>query len=233
MTTVTVEDPFSVLSALTSDPFSRPYLTPLHPPLFTQPHHDPSSSQPPRPSAPFPTSINLPLAHLSPKLPGPATSAGNPAAAKRRHWVVTRNPTRSKGKDRDEDVEVVDAPAWQTPREVHAIDYGSFARLAGVLEEEVRRRGIVGKEGEEEEKILQVARDTVDQQELPGKQAPGSPANDTGVRIIDYWSTERAMGAERYIRDVVYGGVDGLAYIRSLAEFVQSAVSVLPLSYLI
>ena len=36
-----------------------------------------------------------------------------------------------------------------------------------------------------------------------------------------YWTTQRAAEAEDYIRDVVYGGVDGLAYVRSLAEFVD------------
>lgn len=35
-----------------------------------------------------------------------------------------------------------------------------------------------------------------------------------------YWTTQRAAEAEDYIRDIVYGGVDGLAYVRSLAEFV-------------
>ena len=35
-----------------------------------------------------------------------------------------------------------------------------------------------------------------------------------------YWTTQRAAEAEDYIRDVVYGGVDGLAYVRSLAQFV-------------
>ena len=33
-----------------------------------------------------------------------------------------------------------------------------------------------------------------------------------------YWA-EKAGEAEAYIRDVVYGGVDGYAYVRSLAEF--------------
>ena len=34
-----------------------------------------------------------------------------------------------------------------------------------------------------------------------------------------YW-VRRGRQAEDYLRDVVYGGVDGLAYVRSLAEFV-------------
>ena len=44
----------------------------------------------------------------------------------------------------------------------------------------------------------------------------------TGPNLLAnaYWTTQRAAEAEDYIRDVVYGGVDGLAYVRSLAEFV-------------
>lgn len=38
----------------------------------------------------------------------------------------------------------------------------------------------------------------------------------------DYWSLKRAAEAEEYLRDVVYGGMDGLAYVRSLAEFVTT-----------
>ena len=44
----------------------------------------------------------------------------------------------------------------------------------------------------------------------------------TGANLLAsaYWSSQRAAEAEDYLRDVVYGGVDGLAYVRSLAEFV-------------
>ena len=44
----------------------------------------------------------------------------------------------------------------------------------------------------------------------------------TGANLLAnaYWTSQRAAEAEDYIRDVVYGGVDGLAYVRSLAEFV-------------
>lgn len=45
----------------------------------------------------------------------------------------------------------------------------------------------------------------------------------TGANLLAnaYWTNQRAAEAEDYIRDVVYGGVDGLAYVRSLAEFVS------------
>ena len=46
---------------------------------------------------------------------------------------------------------------------------------------------------------------------------------DTPTAVDDlgeYWSPACAKEAESYVRDVVYGGVDGYAYVRSLAEFV-------------
>lgn len=48
----------------------------------------------------------------------------------------------------------------------------------------------------------------------------------TGAKLLAnaYWTSQRAAEAEDYIRDVVYGGVDGLAYVRSLAEFVGDRV---------
>ncbi|KAG5636173.1 hypothetical protein H0H81_008923 [Sphagnurus paluster] len=195
-----MEDPFSVLSVFAQEPCTRPFVTPLHPPLFTSPlEYDPSSSQPPRPPTPFPTSINLPLDH-----PPPSTSS----EPFRRHWLIVRNPTRSKGKDRDDDAEAADAPAWQTPRETQITDYGSFAVLAGALEAEIRRRKVPGREGDEEAKVLDVVRDTLDVR-----------ITETGSQAQEYWNAQRALDAERYLRDVIYGGADGLAYVRSLAEF--------------
>ncbi|KAG0696484.1 hypothetical protein DFH29DRAFT_950735 [Suillus ampliporus] len=37
----------------------------------------------------------------------------------------------------------------------------------------------------------------------------------------EYWTDEKAEEAWDYVRDVVYGGVDGFAYVRSIAEFVR------------
>ncbi|KAF8057477.1 hypothetical protein FPV67DRAFT_1566035 [Lyophyllum atratum] len=224
-----MEDPFSVLSVFAPEPYSRPYLTPLHAPLFTtpplQPQYDPSSSQlqsqqpPTRPA--FPTSINVPLDHPSPQLPIRTTpTSKGPATDKQRHWLIVRNPTRSKFKDKDDEAEASDGPSYQTSRELHATDYGSYAALAGILEKEVRRRNVLGREGEEEDKVLQVLRDTLDSEAAMGITPSDSASGDTALRINDYWSTQRAAVAEGYIRDVVYGGIDGLAYVRSLAEFV-------------
>ncbi|KAG5643004.1 hypothetical protein DXG03_001782 [Asterophora parasitica] len=213
-----MEDPFSVLSNLTPEPFARPSVIAFQPLFTTAAQYDSSlsqsQSQPPHPSAPFPTSINVPFDHPPPDLPiYPELPPG-----RRRHWAIVRNPTRTKGKDRDDEAEPAETPAWQTPRDTHATDYGSFAVLAGVLEEEIRRRKVLGREGEEESKVCEVLRDTMHCDASSASLAEPT----TGMRTNDYWTTQRASTAENYIRDVVYGGLDGLAYVRSLAEFVSS-----------
>ncbi|KAG6842713.1 hypothetical protein H0H93_003705, partial [Arthromyces matolae] len=120
-----MEDPFSVLSALVPDPEIRPHLTQLHPPLFTAPpQYDPSSSSSstPRPTTPYFASINLHYQRPEPQFSTPTVYSG-----KRRHWTIVRNPTRSKQKDREEEAETPEVPAWQTPREIQITDYGSYA----------------------------------------------------------------------------------------------------------
>ncbi|KAG6899409.1 hypothetical protein C0993_010472 [Termitomyces sp. T159_Od127] len=220
-----MEDPFSVLSVLAPEPETRPYLTQLHPPLFTMPpQYDPSSSQSqsntPRAQPPYYPPVNLYL-----ERPPSQSASTETLMTKRRHWTIIRNPTRSKQKDFDE-AEAQDAPPWQTPREIQATDYGSFAVLAGSLEEEIRQRRIAGREGEEEEKIVQVLRGTLDCEVAPINLLEHK--KDISVSSADYWSTQRASTAEEYIRDIVYGGIDGLAYVRSLAEFVSNTASTAP-----
>ena len=109
------------------------------------------------------------------------------------------------------------------PREAHATDFGSFALLAGELAEEMRRRGLTPSTEKEEEIGLHLIRDSLDYQG-EGKNLGGtsSPTSDTADLLANgYWSAQRVAEAEEYVRDVVYGGVDGFAYVRSLAEFVD------------
>lgn len=69
--------------------------------------------------------------------------------------------------------------------------------------------------------MVQVLRDTLHCEVAPTSLLEAN--KDTSVALANnYWSTQRAVTAEEYIRDIVYGGVDGLAYVRSLAEFVST-----------
>lgn len=57
----------------------------------------------------------------------------------------------------------------------------------------------------------------------PSNSGVPQEMNVTSLLINGYWTTRRAVEAEEYLRDVVYGGVDGFAYVRSLAEFVDGS----------
>jgi bromodomain-containing protein 7/9 len=149
-----------------------------------------------------------------------------------------RNATwRQKGKEREDEAEgtkVAELPPWRMPREAQATDFGSFAVLAGELAEEMRRRGMTPPDTEKEtvdhEVNMQLIRERLDCDNAAKKLLPVENAGVTadlahvnGADLIakNYWSTQRAAEAEEYIRDLVYGGVEGLAYVRSLAEFVD------------
>lgn len=95
-------------------------------------------------------------------------------------------------------------PAWQVPREAHAVDFGAYA---GLIEE----MGIeeLGTEEAFFDAIREDVNEIMDNDELSQNEV---------------WSAKAAAEAQSYLWDVVYGGVDGLAYVRSLAEFVSPPI---------
>ena len=268
-----VEDPFSVLSFFVPEPQTRPHLVPLYPPLQSLTPLPPStsistsistSSDVPAPhTRAFPSTTSLPLDFTPATLPFLDTNLQQqaqikPPTSRRRHWTISRNTTRQKGKEREDDIDSfgggggggfgVEVPVWQVAREAHAVDFGCFALLGAELEAEMRRRnlgvgvngvnGMTGNTGEkEEDTILGLVRSSLDCSQAPRNVGSGEDGANaapaaaptptirtarTGANLLAnaYWTSQRAAEAEDYIRDVVYGGVDGLAYVRSLAEFV-------------
>ena len=215
---MTVEDPFSVFSVLVRDLPSRPQLTPLYPPVnpVTQVHNGGSSPQP-QPPLNYVGATSVTPDYQLPALP---VHPANPQEGKRHHWLITRNATgRQKGKEREDDPEgILDIPWWQVPRDAHATDMGSFALLAGGLADEMVRRGLPAHD--HEEMTLDLIRDDLDCESLAKTLEQKEVASGLGFPVSGYWTVQRASEAEEYIRDIVYGGVDGLAYARSLAEFV-------------
>ncbi|KAJ7653368.1 hypothetical protein B0H17DRAFT_1268260 [Mycena rosella] len=210
-----VEDPFSFLSALVPDAPTRPQLLPIYPPApaaAPPPHALPTPRDTPAtpapPAQPYPLPTLVPPSHpLPPRAPVSA-----------RHWTLLRNGGGRRARDEGTGDEGED-PAT---REAHALDFGAFAVLAGELAEELRRRGGVLPEGREEADgvVRSAVRASV---ELPAEaEEVGAGGAAPGIEPGEYWSTAHALEAEGYIRDVVYGGVDGLAYVRSLAEFVAT-----------
>lgn len=102
---------------------------------------------------------------------------------------------------------------WKASREAHALDFGSFALLAGELAEEMKRRGIPG---DDEQMTAEIIKESLD----CGASATNITIGASVPRDASQWFTTQAPDAEDYIRDVVYGGTEGFAYVRSLAEFV-------------
>ncbi|OSC99606.1 hypothetical protein PYCCODRAFT_1479750 [Trametes coccinea BRFM310] len=203
-----MEDPFSVLSFFVPDPPSRPQLDPLFP---TLPPSDPSKPTLPAPVNIMPTEDVVQPASLSASTSAPKQS-GRTKPAKRRHWTIVRNAsTRGRAKDA---VDEEPTPAWKTPREPLAADFGTFAVLPSILAAE-RRVTDVGSELGSEEKLFEAVRQSV---EIPVASSSRSAEVKMEANEDLYWEG-RAAEAEAYIRDVVYGGVDGFAYVRSLAEF--------------
>ncbi|KAF8198184.1 hypothetical protein K438DRAFT_1717831 [Mycena galopus ATCC 62051] len=210
-----VEDPFSFLSALVPDPLTRPQLLPIYPP--PPPPVYPPQTPRDTPTTPAPPSQSYPLPTLVP----PSHPAPPPPPTALRHWTVMRSGGQRRAKE-DYGPPPGDE-ADDHAREAHALDFGAFALLAGELAEEMRRRGVPLPEGlEDADVILKGAvRDSLEIP-VPAETGDSGGAVPPAFDLKEYWGTAQALEAEGYIRDVVYGGVDGLAYVRSLAEFVAT-----------
>ncbi|KAH9847739.1 hypothetical protein C2E23DRAFT_847173 [Lenzites betulinus] len=204
-----MEDPFTVFAPLVEERVPRPLLTPLYPAL--------EQSDPSREPLPAPVNILPVETVLEPStLYASAFAAKQPGCTKpprRRHWTITRNAsTRGRMKDAQEDDS---SPAWSHPREPAASDFGTFATLPSILAQE-RGAKDMGAELGSEEKLFAALRESCQSHDAgPSHDQPAEVKSEVAE---SYWEGNAAR-AEAYIRDVVYGGVDGFAYVRSLAEF--------------
>ncbi|KAI0073975.1 hypothetical protein K474DRAFT_1665959 [Panus rudis PR-1116 ss-1] len=212
-----MEDPFSVLSVFLPNPPSKPLLTPLYP---TLPPTDPSE-----PPFPAPVSLDpdrpLPNIHVPPNNSTPSKQASSSKVKpKRRHWTINRSTaSRYRARDREEDESNNAPPTWKTPREPHAVDWGTSAILVDRLAREMRVQDVGSGLGSAE-KLNEVLRRSLEKDLGGDYKLTVEPEVSDKPWKEDYWQS-RALQAEDYITDVVYGGLDGLAYVRSLAEFTQ------------
>ncbi|KAK7035451.1 hypothetical protein VNI00_011744 [Paramarasmius palmivorus] len=209
-----MEDPFTVFTNSVPDPFVPPYLSPLYPPLSQNLANDPSMSQTPQPFAQFPTAVNLP-----PDRPPVATVPSDPSS-KFRYWTIQRNAnSRTRAKDREDERDEEEDADWKVPRAAHATDFGSFARLASELAEEMKRRGTFK---DEEQGSFCIINESLDFEAAASRLK--APQIVSAPLLQNHWSAARALEGDVYLRDVVYGGGSGLAYIRSVAEFLSPGV---------
>jgi len=180
--TRSVEDPFSLFSALVDVHQPKLILNPLHPdPL-------PENSV----TVPSPVNISLKrgLLQAAPELTATPT--------KRRHWTINRHSGRARAKDGDEE----DAHTSLPRREHATIDYGSMSALMADLTTQESPQNIT-----DQQKLFDLLRNSID-----GRGTSSAPDTDP--------TQAAALNAQDYIWSLVYGGVDGLAYVRSLAEFI-------------
>ncbi|KAG1719558.1 uncharacterized protein EDB91DRAFT_1180441 [Suillus paluster] len=145
----------------------------------------------------FPAPVNVSSAHPSPTLATSLTSTSQPTP-RRRHWTIVRNAsTRAKLKEKEDE-----EPQSTESRDPFPSDFGSFAALGAEL----------GASACSEERLATSIRASIENRPIKRSLKAGVES--------EYWTDEKAEEAWDYVRDVVYGGVDGFAYVRSIAEFV-------------
>ena len=250
---ISVENPFSILNVLVPEPPSRPQIIPLYPPtsammpasiMTTDGAQSQSQVPQPRihPLIPVTTSSNrsTPVLSTLSNIPTPSVPiTSTPASStrppqKRRHWTIVRNaPARSRAKDKETDATPDEVnTTWKVPRDAGPTDYGTFATFLGELAASAAGPNM-GAVAEylygTEHRLFATIRSTVEHRGVKRKrdaeadQAQAARLDERGS-TESFWTDERAEEAWDYLRDVVYGGVDGYAYVRSLAEFVAPSV---------
>ncbi|KAG2129618.1 hypothetical protein DEU56DRAFT_817053 [Suillus clintonianus] len=182
------------------DPFTL--LSALVPEPLSKPQLNPlyPSLQANNPAQPlFPGPVNVSSTRPSPILATLEASTSQ-STPRRRHWTIARNAsTRAKLKDKEDE-----EPQSTESRDPFPSDFGSFAALGAEL----------GASACSEEKLATSIRASIENR--PIKRSLKAAGIDN-----EYWTDEKAEESWDYVRDVVYGGVNGFAYVRSIAEFVR------------
>jgi len=213
-----VEDPFSVLSALVPDPpCTIPLVTPVFPP--------PPSQQDPSQQITLPLPINVPTptkipisATTTPAAPvSQQTPTESDSKSKYRHWTITR-PTPQRGKAKEPTVEErPPTPEWRKPRPLHTADYGLFPSLATT---DSSSPGGKPEVLATQEQLFGALYTSLENSAVAVSSDSETSSSSTINKQATATATATATVAQGWLREVVYGGWDGLAYTRSIAEFV-------------
>lgn len=155
-----------------------------------------------------------------------------------KHWMITRNSTgRSRTKDTDENDDST-LPSLSRPpkrqRFSEASDYGSLALLMGTLARDSEKTANEMESSyrtdemffKELRQSLSLGTHGLNSTPRVNEGGGGTQRNSYSIDVSSLEHVTRdALDAEEYVREVVYGGVDGYAYIRSIAEFVSTSDS--------
>jgi bromodomain-containing protein 7/9 len=178
------------------DPFS--VLSALVPdlpgaPLVT-PIFPPPPQEPSQITLPLP--INAPPPQSPPATPAPGSQPNESTKSKYDHWTITR-PTSQRGKAKDPVEERPPTPEWRKPRPLHTADFGLFPSLAINVSPEGTPEILVT-----QERLFEALHTSL------------------GNAVRSQTDINQATAAQSWLQEVVYGGFDGLAYMRSIAEFI-------------
>jgi bromodomain-containing protein 7 len=144
----------------------------------------------------LPLPINVSAPHSPPVAPAPEPQPNESTKSKYHYWTVTR-PTSQRGKAKDPVEERPATPEWRKPRPLHAADFGLFPSLAINLSPEGSPEVLAT-----QERLFEALHTSLE----------------SAVR--SQTETNEATAAQSWLQEVVYGGFDGLAYVRSIAEFI-------------
>ncbi|KAG2071245.1 hypothetical protein BDR04DRAFT_1098641 [Suillus decipiens] len=147
----------------------------------------------------FPGPVNVSSTRPFPTLATLAPSTSQ-STSRRRHWTIVRNAsTRAKLKEKEDE----ELQSTESLRDPFPSDFGSFAALGADLGASICS----------EETLATSIRASIENRPIKRSLKAGVDS--------EYWTDEKAEEAWDYLRDVVYGGVNGFAYVRSIAEFVR------------
>lgn len=141
---------------------------------------------------------------------------------KRKHWTIIRHSaTRSRHKEADQEEHIVSGS--KTTHEALPADWGTFAELLGRLAADPLSRANLCAS---EQNLLAALRGSISSKPIPHSMPASSPSwSSTDLSVFqtesNFWTDAAAREGWDYLLDVVYGGVDGFAYVRSLAEFLR------------
>src|SRR5712675_2620413 len=183
-------------SGVVEDPFS--VLSALVPDPFTTPLVTPLFPPPSHDPLQinFPLPINIPPPESPQATPPPPSQPTGSTKPKYNHWTITR-PAPHRGKAKETAEERPATPEWRKPRPLHAADYGLFPSFATELSREGTREALAT-----QERLFEAIYTNLE--------------NASRTKA----STDQATNAQSWLQEVVYGGFNGLAYMRSVAEFV-------------
>lgn len=242
-----MEDPFSVLQSLVLEPPTPPNLVPVLPTFMP---HDVAladdGDQTPQPSSSIGDELRLvstaapvavPPDTLSTLFPSSTSFYPVPAGYLKkslRHWKVYRNLPRNRPRDLQDGIESSPVqPPWKRRRLAVTTDYGVYSTLLGKIaaENAVRFDDFPRFMGKDDEVLERIKR-TLQPEEVLRHVPKRLSEEDGGLKDDQMHSKNELSSSESYVHDIVYGGVEGFAYVRSVAEFVANTSRRLEVSQL-